>query len=190
MQRAKKKIIQAIAVCALAIFAIVSLQSTALAEECSDQVENSPLPNVDESVGAVTNLPIPRYVSMKASSGRVRVGPSRSYRVLQKFVVRGVPLQIIGEYDQWRRVRAWDETGGWMHKSLLTGIRTVIVMHDQSPMRRRPNSDSRIKAIAEKGVIGQLGNCDPDWCRVDVGDRSGWIMKSCLWGIDADEIRD
>ncbi|MDE0307482.1 MAG: SH3 domain-containing protein [Albidovulum sp.] len=190
MRRAKKKIIRAFAVLAVAASAFALEQSTAAAEDCprSENVANSV--DVAESFGPVTNLPVPRYVSMKASSGRVRVGPSRSYRVLQKFVVRGVPLRIVGEYDQWRRVQAWDGTGGWMHKSLLTGIRTVIVMVDQTPMRQLPESDSRIKAVSEKGVIGQLGKCNPDWCIVSAGDFSGWMMKSCLWGIDAEEIRD
>ena len=190
MRRDKKKIIRAFAVFAVAASAFVLEQATALAEECSRQ-ENVPVSvDVVEKAGPVTNLPMPRYVSMKAGSGRVRVGPSRSYRVLKKFVVRGVPLRIVGEYGQWRRIQAWDGTGGWMHKSLLTGIRTVIVMVDQAPMRFLPETDSRIKAVAEKGVVGQLGKCSHDWCVVNAGDYDGWMMKSCLWGIDADEIRD
>ena len=80
-----------------------------------------------EDRGPVTNLPIPRYVSLKASEGNVRRGPSLNHRIDWVFKHRNMPLEVTGEYGHWRRVIDRDGVGGWVHYSLLSGMRTVIV---------------------------------------------------------------
>ena len=57
--------------------------------------------------GKVTNLPIPRYVSLKAEEGNVRRGPSLSHRIDWVFQRRNMPLQVTGEHGHWRRVEGW-----------------------------------------------------------------------------------
>lgn len=140
--------------------------------------------------GPVTNLPLPRHVSLKASEGNVRRGPSLSHRIDWVYKGRGVPLKITAEYGNWRRVEDRDGAGGWIHYSLLSGVRTVSVQEDMAPMRRQPRPDAEVLARAEFGVIGRLGKCTPDWCRVSAGGHSGWIEKSALWGVAPGEIRD
>ena len=190
MRRAKKKNYLAIVVLSTALFASASIHSKAQADDCPVNAEARSGSETERSVGPVTNFPMPRYVSMKAKEANIRVGPSVTYRVLRTYVVRGVPLKIIDEYEHWRRVQSWDGTVGWIHKNLLTGIRKVIVMENHAPMRMAPESDSWTKAKAEQGVVGDLGKCTASWCLVSVGDFDGWMMKSCLWGIDPDEILD
>jgi len=140
--------------------------------------------------GRVTNLPVPRYVSLKAAEGNVRRGPSLSHRIDWVYKRRGVPLQIVAEYGHWRKVRDKDGAGGWMHYSLLSGVRTVVVEKDMLPMRRTPREDAQVLANAETGVIARLGACQPDWCRITADGISGWAEKSALWGVDPDEIRE
>ena len=55
--------------------------------------------------GPVTNLPLPRFVSMRAETANARRGPSLDQRVDWEFVRRGLPLEVTAEYGQWRRVR-------------------------------------------------------------------------------------
>ncbi|NNF73231.1 MAG: aspartyl-trna synthetase, partial [Rhodobacteraceae bacterium] len=86
----------------------------------------------EQTRGPVTNLPLPRFVSLKASEGNVRRGPSLSHRIDWVFTRRDMPLEITGEYGHWRRVRDRDGAGGWMHYSLLSGARTVIVAQDMT----------------------------------------------------------
>ncbi len=140
--------------------------------------------------GAVTNLPLPRYVSMEASKGYARHGPGRTHRIDWVYQHRGQPLQITAEYGHWRRVRDQDGAGGWMHYSLLSGTRTVLVQQDMLAMRRAPEPDASVIASAELGVIAELGDCTPDWCRISAGGQSGWVPKSALWGVAPGEIRD
>ncbi len=140
--------------------------------------------------GPVTNLPMPRFVSMKASEGNVRRGPSLSHRIDWVFKRKDMPLQITAEYGHWRRVQDRDGMGGWVHYSLLSGVRTVIVDEDLMPIFARKDTNSPEKARLEAGVVGRIGECDLDWCWLSSGGFKGWARKSSLWGIGPDEIRE
>jgi len=140
--------------------------------------------------GAVTNLPLPRYVSLKAGKGNVRRGPGLTNRVDWVFTHKNMPLEITAEYGNWRRVRDNDGAGGWMHYSLLSGVRTVIITKDYTPMRSVPSVGADPNAYAEQGVIARLGKCYPQWCRVSAGQQSGWVLKSELWGVYEGEVRN
>ena len=88
--------------------------------------------------GPVTNLPLPRFVSMKASEGNVRRGPSLSHRIDWVYKRRNMPLQITAEHGHWRRVQDRDGAGGWVHYALLSGVRTAIVEVDLLNLYARP----------------------------------------------------
>jgi SH3-like domain-containing protein len=142
------------------------------------------------AMGPVTNLPLPRYVSMKASEGNARRGPSLTHRIDWVFTRRDMPLRIVAEHGHWRRVEDRDGQGGWVHYSLLSGSRTVIVEQDLLKIRSRPEPDAPANAALEAGVIARLGECQADWCHLRSGGYGGWAPKSGLWGVAADEIRD
>ena len=116
--------------------------------------------------GPVANLPIPRFVSLKASEGNVRRGPSLSHRIDWVLKRRNMPLQVIGEFGHWRRVRDRDGAGGWVHYSLLSGTRTVIIEENMLPLLMKPDTRAPVNAHAEAGVVARLGECLQDWCRV------------------------
>ena len=140
--------------------------------------------------GPVTNLPIPRFVSMKADEGNARRGPSLSHRIDWVFTRRNMPLEVTAEYGHWRRVQDRDGQGGWVHYSLLSVVRHVIVETDLTPLRVKPDPESPVNAYAEAGVVARLGSCSLDWCRIEVGGNKGWVMKRTLWGVLPEEVRD
>lgn len=146
-------------------------------------------PSTAPLYGPETNLPLPRYVSLKASESNVRRGPSLSHRIDWVFQRRSMPLQVIAEYGHWRRVIDRDGQGGWVHFTMLSGARTVIA---QEPlvMLRRPSTDAVEVAQLEAGVVARLGECSADWCRLTVSGYRGWALKSQLWGVEPDELRD
>ena len=137
--------------------------------------------------GAVTNLPVPRFVSLKAAEGNVRRGPSRTHRIDWIFTQAGTPLEITAEYGNWRRVRDRDGVGGWMHYSLLSGARTVLVESDMLELRRQPDPAAPVTAQLELGVVARARECLPDWCRLTVAGFKGWAPKSALWGVKPGE---
>ncbi len=140
--------------------------------------------------GKVTNLPIPRFVSLKAEEGNVRRGPSLSHRIDWVFKRRNMPLQVTGEHGHWRRVLDRDGQGGWVDYSLLSGARHVIVETDLTPLRVKPATQADVNAYAEAGVVARLGSCSTDWCRINANGSRGWVEKRVIWGVSAEELRD
>jgi SH3-like domain-containing protein len=146
--------------------------------------------SVAQERGPVTNLPLPRFVSLKAAEGNVRRGPSLTHRIDWVFQRRDMPLEVTAEYGHWRRVQDRDGQGGWVHYSLLSGVRTVIVERDMLILYAKPDPQTQENAQLEMGVIARLGQCGPDWCRLKAGGQRGWARKDTLWGVRPDEIRE
>ncbi|MBD3787154.1 MAG: hypothetical protein IE922_09305 [Sphingomonadales bacterium] len=140
--------------------------------------------------GAVTNLPLPRFVSLKGSEGNARRGPSLSHRIDWVFTHAGMPLKITAEFGHWRRVEDRDGAGGWVHYSLLSGVRSVIIEEDMAELRARPDPRAQVVARAESGALAKLEDCTRDWCEVTAEDADGWLPKTALWGVFPEEIRD
>tara|TARA_B100000902_G_scaffold182379_1_gene175153 strand:- start:410 stop:994 length:585 start_codon:yes stop_codon:yes gene_type:complete len=139
--------------------------------------------------GPVTNLLLPRYVSLKTNEANARRGPSLSHRIDWIFKKKGMPLEIYGEYDNWRRVRDAEGAGGWIHYSLLSGIRSIIVISSMADLHRKSDQNSMIMARIEQNYIADLRKCIKDWCEIDAGKYDGWIRKTDIWGVAPDEIR-
>lgn len=135
--------------------------------------------------GPVTNLPLPRFVSLKGSEGNARRGPALSHRVDWVFRHAGMPLRVTAEYGQWRRVEDRDGAGGWVHYSLLSGVRTAVVEADMAELRTRPDQNAAVSARAEAGAVLKLDRCAGEWCDVTGGGVSGWLPRSALWGAEA-----
>ncbi|GAB1362122.1 SH3 domain-containing protein [Rhodobacter sp.] len=138
--------------------------------------------------GCVTNLPLPRFVSLKGDEGNARRGPGLTHRIDWVFTRPGMPLKITAEFDNWRRVEDQDGAGGWVHYALLSGTRSVIVTLDMAELRDSPSANARVVAQAEIGVIGRVLECQPDWCRIQSSGERGWIAKAALWGVAPGEI--
>ncbi|MEM6478381.1 MAG: SH3 domain-containing protein [Pseudomonadota bacterium] len=139
--------------------------------------------------GSETNFPIPRFVSLKATEANIRRGPSLSHRIDWVFTRRDMPLQVTAEHGHWRRVRDRDGQGGWIHYSLISGSRTVLVEEDMLGLFPRPAPEGQVIARLELGVLARLGKCTELWCKVTAGGYKGWVPKTSLWGVDRDEIR-
>lgn len=140
--------------------------------------------------GCVTNLPLPRFVSLKGSEGNARRGPGLTHRIDWVFTRSGMPLRITAEFENWRRVEDAEGAGGWVHYSLLSGSRTALVTLDMVEFRDTPSDDGTVVAQAETGVIGRIIECQPDWCRIALEGQRGWVRKSAIWGVNADEVFD
>lgn len=148
------------------------------------------VPAAAQERGPVTNLPLPRFVSLKANEGNIRRGPSLTHRIDWVFTRRDLPLEITAEHGHWRRVRDRDGVGGWIHYSLLSGTRTVIVETDLLDLHAQPDPASEVLARLERGVIARIDKCAPDWCRLSADGYRGWSPKSHLWGVKPTEVLD
>lgn len=140
-----------------------------------------------ETRGPETNLPLPRFVSMKAAEGNVRRGPSLTHRIDWVFKHKDMPLQVTAEFGHWRRVQDRDGLGGWMHYTLLSGTRTVIVLTERS-LVDAPEEGALETVHLEPGVIARIDRCDPEWCRLNARGHRGWTVREGLWGLEEGEV--
>ena len=138
-------------------------------------------------LGPETNLPMPRYVSLRGGEVNVRRGPGLEYRIDWVFQRSGLPVRIIDEYKNWRRIADSDDAGGWVYHSLLTGRRTALVTAPEVIFRAEPSDTAAPTARAEQGVVAHLLQCRADWCEVETQGAEGWLRKSAVWGVEADE---
>lgn len=132
---------------------------------------------------------VPRFVSLKFDVANGRSGPSRSHPVAWRYVRAGLPMEVIAETPDWRRVRDPEGEVTWMHRSILSGRRTVIAIAD-TPLRARAGDEAPAEAIAEAGVILALERCRTGWCRVEGQGYRGWARADALWGVYASERGD
>lgn len=139
--------------------------------------------------GPVTDLPLPRFVSLKAAEGNVRRGPSLTHKIDWVLKRRDMPLKVVAEHGHWRRVVDIDGAGGWVHYALLSGTRTVIVTDDLIDAYMYPNTGSPLRAQFSRGVVARLGDCDLQFCKISARGHKGWVDKTKLWGVAPEELR-
>lgn len=136
-----------------------------------------------------TGLPVPRFVSLKSERVNVRSGPNRENQVDWVYTRTGLPVEIIGEYDNWRRIRDWEGSEGWVLHSLLSGKRTALVhavakkVDDFVPIRSSADVNSAVTARLQSGVLATVKRCDGHWCRIAGEGFEGWIEEERLYGV-------
>ncbi len=143
----------------------------------------------EPAAGRTTGLPVPRFVSLAQNQKEVNVrfGPGRQYPINWVFTRPGIPLEIIAEFDNWRKIRDFEGAEGWILSRLLSGKRTIMIQGANRDLRRRANNQARVLLRAEPGVIGSLLECEESWCQVEIEGRRGWLQRSEFWGTLPDE---
>jgi SH3-like domain-containing protein len=135
-----------------------------------------------------SGLPLPRFVSLKSGRVNSRIGPGLNYAVDWMYLKPGLPMEIIQEYDNWRRVRDSDGAEGWINQSLLSGRRTGIAApwqrgkEAQIPLLSRPEIGAGTVAVIEPGVIGTIRSCNGEWCEMSFDGHTGWLSQGLVWG--------
>ncbi|MEQ8387163.1 MAG: SH3 domain-containing protein [Alphaproteobacteria bacterium] len=143
----------------------------------------------DDALGP-SGLSLPRYVSLRADEVNLRTGPGIQYPIEWVYHRRHYPIEIIAEFDTWRRIRDPEGTEGWVHQSMLSGRRFALVTAEQAVLRHRPEADAAPVARLERGVIAEIGDCRAAWCRIAVAGLRGWLMRQQIWGIYPGESPD
>ena len=140
-------------------------------------------------IGKETGLEIPRYVSLKSNDANIRVGPSINYPIEIKYIVKNYPLKIIEEHKDWRKIKDFKNNIGWIHKSLISGTRTGIVLSiDNKNIELLNTLNGNIIGEIGKGNIIYIEKCKIDWCFVSSGNFKGWIDKKYIWGVEGSEV--
>ena len=132
---------------------------------------------------------VPRFASLASDKVYMREGPTYRHPILWVYHRRGLPVEIVAQYDVWRKVRDADGATGWVHASMIAERRTVVVTAAKPvPVRRSDDPRSTILALASKGVVAKLEACEADACEIEASDTQGWIEKKNIWGVRVGEV--
>ncbi len=129
-----------------------------------------------------TGLPLPRFVSLRASEVNLRAGPGIRYPIQWVYQRRNMPVEVIEEFETWRRIRDWEGTDGWVHQSMIQGRRSILVTGQERLLLRKPEGGAAPVARLEAGVIGELLGCDGRWCEISAGGFDGWLPRDAFYG--------
>jgi SH3-like domain-containing protein len=128
---------------------------------------------------------VPRYVTLRYDTVNARSGPSEDHRTLWVYHARGLPVQIIAETEQWRRICDPEGAVSWVHMRLVDGRRAVIRTAGGSLfVRKSPNPASGAVAELKPRTPATLEECEKGWCRVRLGKAKGWVPAAEVWGAD------
>jgi SH3-like domain-containing protein len=128
-------------------------------------------------------LPVPRFVSLRADEVNLRTGPGERYPIDWVLTRKGLPVEIVEEFEAWRKIRDPQGTEGWVHQRMVTGTRNVVVTGDVRTLRADPDAAAPAVARAEPGVIAHLLDCRDTWCRLELQGMKGWLKRSEVWGV-------
>lgn len=135
-------------------------------------------------------LALPRMVSLRSNNINGRSGPDTKYPIEWIYQQKGAPVEIINEFGLWRKIKDWEGSQSWVHKSMLTDRRFVRVMAlGENNIYNKANYQSKVIAKVEDGVIGRVKKCDKDedFCLIKFETIEGWLPKNILFGIYKDE---
>jgi SH3-like domain-containing protein len=145
----------------------------------------------ETSIGPKSGLPTPRFVSLKPDRVNVHGGPTRDHEVTFVYTRAGLPVEITAESDNWRRIRDWEGSEGWVYHSLLSGKRTALVApKDKSqlvPLYDTSDSNGTVLAQLQAGVLASVKRCTGGWCRIAGARFNGWVVQEQLWGVYLNE---
>jgi SH3-like domain-containing protein len=130
-----------------------------------------------------SGFPVPRYVSLKYGKVNARAGPSEEHRLLWVYRAKGLPLQIVAETADWRRVCDPQGQAAWVHKRGVDGATTAMrIKPSPLALRAKPAASARIQAYLRPQSIAALDRCEKGWCRLKAGGASGWAPQAEIWG--------
>ncbi len=153
------------------------------------------IPDDKKEVFSNSGLPIPRFVSLAKDTTNVRAGPGKKYPVRWVVKMKSLPVEVILEYDHWRKIKDHEGAEGWVFKTLLSGKRTALISSDEAVKAYKYNIQEKpekhnVSMMLEPNTLVKISKCLAEMCHVSVSGLSGWIERKSLWGVYENENFD
>ena len=140
-----------------------------------------------------TGLTIPRFVSLRSNHINARSGPGARYPIEWVYMQKSAPVEIIAEFELWRKIKDWQGSESWVHKSMLSGKRSVkVITPGENNVYAKDDFNAKINAKVEDEVVGEIEKCpvNNSFCKIKFASITGWVPRQNLYGIYPEEIID
>ena len=121
------------------------------------------------------------FLSLKKNKVNVRYGPSLESPIKYIYKKINLPIKQIDKKENWRRIIDLKNNSGWIHKSQLKPINSVIPLKDKI-LFKKPSLFSKPIAQIKKGRILVIKKCENNWCKVKSTKFNGWVQTDNIWG--------
>ncbi|WP_245699224.1 SH3 domain-containing protein [Rhodospira trueperi] len=177
----------------MALSACLALPPVAATAQDQDTVPD-PTAEADAPTLGPSGLPLPRFASLGSDHINMRTGPGTRYPVTWVYKRQGLPVEVVQETNDWRRVRDPDGDEGWVHKVMLSNSARMALVSGATPavLLRQPDAAAEGIAEIEAGALVKVLQCpeNSDHCRVEAQRFQGWLPRAALWGLLPDEEVD
>ncbi len=129
------------------------------------------------------NLNASTFISLKSSEINLRVGPGKEYPISWTLMRANLPMMLVAEFEQWRKIKFIDNTEGWVHKNMISTKGMVIVIADFAIMYRHSSRTNPIAKV-EKNVVLRVLKKEGEWLKVEINNFKGWIERKYVWGVN------
>lgn len=163
----------------LSLLASILLITNVSAQEGADESE--------------TGLALPRMVSLRSNLINARSGPGARYPIEWVYMQKGAPVEIIAEFELWRKIKDWQGSESWVHKSMLSGHRSIkMTTPGETNVYNKPEYAAPVIARVEDEVVGSVKKCPSgsDFCLISFGSVEGWVPKNNVFGVYPKEVID
>ena len=135
--------------------------------------------------------PVPRWLSLKSSEVRARYGPGLDYRILWEYRASGLPVQVIAETREWRKICDADGSVAWVHRSVVSSRRSVFnASAAEIAVHAGRSAASPVRARLAPRSIVSLDDCEEGWCRVGARKLRGWVAQGSVFGAQTRTLCD
>jgi SH3-like domain-containing protein len=135
----------------------------------------------EQRISPFSGKQVPRFESLRYSTVNGRTGPSLDYPIAWRYERAGLPVMIIKESMDWRRVRDPEGTEVWIHARMLSGRETAMIRTD-TPLKRTPAAGAKDIALLQSGVIVKVLERKADQLKVQTDNLKGWVALDGVWG--------
>jgi SH3-like domain-containing protein len=138
----------------------------------------------DQRARSLSGFCVPRWVSLKHGEVMGRKGPGKDYPAQWVYRAQGLPVQVVAETEEWRRICDPEGGAAWVHRSEIDGRRTIMARAGEAtPIRRSPNETAPVAGLLNARALARLDRCKGEWCKVKVGPVTGWLAADAMWGL-------
>ena len=151
---------------------------------CSEQVSEGKDCPAAVKARSLSGFCVPRWVSLKRGEVIARKGPDKDYPPVWVYHAKGLPVQVVAETEDWRRICDAERQGVWVHRSMVDGRRLIMPLGPgPAVLHKAASAESPTSGLLNARALAALEACKGDWCKVKADGISGWTPAAALWGV-------